>query len=246
MLLEACNLAKRHGRGETVVVALQDVSFTVAEGEFVAIMGPSGSGKSTLLNLIGLLDRPTSGTLTFAGECVTKLGHDRLATLRNRRIGFVFQSCNLLSRNTSTENVEMPLIYSRVPKSIRSLRARAALDSVGLSHRLKHWPGQLSGGEQQRVAIARALINDPALILADEPTGSLDTQQGLSILALLQALNENGRTIILVTHDGHVARHARRILKIKDGRLLSDAPVGRFRFQTLCEIQDTSRKFAAV
>ena len=187
MILEARGVTKQYGEHETTLAALQDVSFSIAEGEFVAIMGPSGSGKSTLLNIIGLLDRPTAGTLTVAGECVTKWGFDRLAAFRNRKIGFVFQSWNLLARNTSLENVEMPLIYSRVPKSARKRRAQAALEAVGLSHRLRHWPSQLSGGEQQRVAMARALINDPDLILADEPTGSLDTQQGLNILTLLQA-----------------------------------------------------------
>jgi putative ABC transport system ATP-binding protein len=231
MLLEALSLTKRYGRGDAEVLALQDVSFGVAEGEFVAIMGPSGSGKSTLLNIIGLLDRPTSGTLTIAGEPTTNLGHDRLAALRNRKIGFVFQSFNLLARHTSLENVQMPLIYSSVPKSKRKLRAQAALEAVGLAHRVKHWPGQLSGGEQQRVAIARALVNDPALILADEPTGSLDTGQGQSILSLFQALNDSGRTVILVTHDDQVARHACRILKLKDGHLLCDEPVGRFRYR---------------
>lgn len=227
MLLDACNLTKQYGQCETTVAALQDVSFRAGEGEFVAIMGPSGSGKSTLLNILGLLDRPTFGTLSIAGECVTKLGHDRLAILRNRSIGFVFQSCNLISRHTSLENVEMPLIYSGERKSRRRIRAEAALETVGLSHRINHWPSQLSGGEQQRVAIARALINNPALILADEPTGALDTQQGLGILALLQGLNDSGRTVILVTHDDDVARHARRILKLKDGRVLSDEPVGK-------------------
>jgi putative ABC transport system ATP-binding protein len=233
MLLEASNLTKQYGRCETAVAALCEVSFDVAEGEFVAIMGPSGCGKSTLLNVVGLLDRPTSGTLRIAGEYVTKFDHDRLARVRNRSMGFVFQACNLLSRNTSRENVEMPLIYSSVPRSRRRAKAEAALETVGLSHRVKHWPNQLSGGEQQRVAIARALINDPALILADEPTGSLDTQQGLAILALFQALNASGRTIILVTHDEDVALHARRIVKMKDGRVLSD------------ELMKTSMRIAA-
>jgi putative ABC transport system ATP-binding protein len=222
MLLETHNLSKQYGQSETAVAALQDVSFTVLEGEFVAIMGPSGSGKSTLLSLVGLLDRPTSGGLMFEGEDVTRLSHERLAALRNRRVGFVFQSCNLLPRHSSVENVEMPLIYARVPKAARKQRALATLESVSLSHRLNHWPGQLSGGEQQRVAIARALVNDPALILADEPTGSLDTQQGLSVLALFQRLNEGGRTIVLITHDKSVAGHAHRILELKDGRLTRD------------------------
>jgi putative ABC transport system ATP-binding protein len=222
MLLEASDITKQYGRGEPGVTALREVSFKVPEGEFVAIMGPSGSGKSTLLNIIGLLDRPTSGNLSISGEYVTKFSPDRLANLRNRSIGFVFQACNLLGRNTSLENVEMPLIYARVPKSTRRVRAEAALEAVGLSHRMRHRPNQLSGGEQQRVAIARALINDPALILADEPTGSLDTRQGLEILALFEALNASGRTVILVTHDEEVAGHARRILKMKDGSIISD------------------------
>src|SRR5215211_3495433 len=225
MLLEAQRLTRRYGAGHAAVTALRDTSFQVAEGEFVAVMGPSGSGKSTLMNLIGLLDRPTSGKLVLAGEQTTRLGHDRLAVLRNRRIGFVFQAYNLLARNTTLENVEMPLVYSGLRKSKRNARARAALDTVGLLHRIRHWPGELSGGEQQRVAIARALVGDPALILADEPTGALDSRTGLSILALFQRLNRDGRTMIVVTHDEHVARHARRILKLQDGQLISDEMV---------------------
>src|SRR3954451_20155411 len=222
MLLEAQNLTRRYGQGDAAVTALRETSFAVADGEFVAVMGPSGSGKSTLMNLIGLLDRPSSGTLVLAGEQATKLDHDRLATLRNRKIGFVFQSYNLLARNTTLENVEMPLVYSGLRSSQRKEKARAALETVGLSHRVDHWPSQLSGGEQQRVAIARALVGDPALILADEPTGALDSRTGLSILALFQALNRSGRTIIVVTHDQHVARHARRVLRLQDGTLIRD------------------------
>lgn len=225
MLLEAVNLTRRYGAGEATVTALCDASFGVGEGEFVAIMGPSGSGKSTLMNLIGLLDRPTSGTLVLSGERTAQLRHDRLAALRNRRIGFVFQAYNLLARSTTVENVEMPLAYSGVPRSRRRARARAALARVGLGHRTDHWPSQLSGGEQQRVAIARALVGDPALILADEPTGALDSRTGLSILALFQALNRDGRTIIVVTHDHHVARHASRILKLQDGQIIADQRV---------------------
>lgn len=225
MLLKACNLTRCYGQGDAAVKALRDTSFAIADGEFVAVMGPSGSGKSTLMNIIGLLDRPSSGTLIFAGEPATNLDHDRLASLRNRKIGFVFQSYNLLARNTTLENVEMPLVYSGLRSSERKGRARAALETVGLSHRADHWPGQLSGGEQQRVAIARALVGDPALILADEPTGALDSRTGLSILALFQALNRSGRTIIVVTHDEHVARHARRILRLQDGTLIRDDPV---------------------
>jgi putative ABC transport system ATP-binding protein len=227
MLLEAHRLTRRYGAGDAAVTALSETSFTVAEGEFVAVMGPSGSGKSTLMNLVGLLDRPTSGRLVLAGEDTTGLDHDRLARLRNRRIGFVFQAYNLLARNTTLENVEMPLVYSGLRGGKRRLKARAALESVGLSHRVDHWPGELSGGEQQRVAIARALAGDPALILADEPTGALDSRTGRSILALFQALNRAGRTIVMVTHDEHVARHAGRILSLQDGALVGDDPVAR-------------------
>src|SRR5215217_4669251 len=225
MLVVAENLTRRYGAGDAAVTALRNTSFQVAEGEFVAVMGPSGSSKSTLMNLIGLLDRPTSGTLVLAGERTMRLGHDRLAALRNRRIGFVFQSYNLLARNTTIENVEMPLVYSGLRKSKRKARARAALEEVGLVHRIQHWPGELSGGEQQRVAIARALVGDPAIILADEPTGALDSRTGLSILALFQSLNRSGRTIVMVTHDEHVARHARRVLRLQDGTLIRDDPV---------------------
>jgi putative ABC transport system ATP-binding protein len=225
MLLEAQRLARRYGAGEATVDALRETSFSVAEREFVAVMGPSGSGKSTLMNLIGLLDRPTSGRLIFAGEDTTKLSPDQLAGLRNRRIGFVFQAYNLLARNTTLENVEMPLVYSGLRRSQRHLKARAALEAVGLSHRVDHWPGELSGGEQQRVAIARALVGNPALILADEPTGALDSRTGQGILALFQSLNRTGRTIVMVTHDEHIARHARRLLRLQDGALVGDEPV---------------------
>jgi putative ABC transport system ATP-binding protein len=225
MLLEAHRLTRRYGSGSAAVNALAETSFVIGEGEFVAIMGPSGSGKSTLMNLVGLLDRPTSGRLVLAGEDTTGLDHDRLATLRNRRIGFVFQAYNLLARNTTLENVEMPLVYAGLSGRKRRLRARAALEGVGLAHRVDHWPGELSGGEQQRVAIARALVGDPALVLADEPTGALDSRSGLSILALFQTLNRAGPTILMVTHDEHVARHARRILRLQDGALVADIGV---------------------
>ena len=225
MILEAHRLTRRYGVGDAAVNALTETTFAIGEGEFVAIMGPSGSGKSTLMNLIGVLDRPSSGRLVVAGEDTTGLDHDRLAALRNRSIGFVFQAYNLLARHTTLENVEMPLVYSGLPGRKRRLKALAALESVGLSHRIDHWPGELSGGEQQRVAIARALVGDPALILADEPTGALDSRTGLSILALFQSLNRAGRTIVMVTHDEHVARHASRILRLQDGALVADEPV---------------------
>lgn len=213
------------GRSDTSVRALDGVNVEFQPGRFTAIMGPSGSGKSTLMNLVGLLDRPTSGRLVLAGEDATRLDHDRLARLRNRRIGFVFQAYNLLSRNTTLENVEMPLVYSGIRGGKRRQRARDALETVGLLHRVAHWPGELSGGEQQRVAIARAVVGDPAIVLADEPTGALDSHTGASILALFQSLNRAGRTIVMVTHDVHVARHARRILKLQDGAVIGDDPV---------------------
>jgi putative ABC transport system ATP-binding protein len=222
VLLVAENLTRRYGRGKTAVTALAGASFAIGPGEYVAIMGPSGSGKSTLMNLIGLLDRPSTGRLVFKGEEVTKLSHDRLAAIRNRDIGFVFQSYNLLPRQTALENVEMPLIYAGVRRKDRFRRALAALDAVGLAERSGHGPGELSGGEQQRVAIARALVGDPALILADEPTGALDSRTGANTLALFQALNAQGRTIIMITHDAAVARHARRIIQLRDGTIVED------------------------
>jgi putative ABC transport system ATP-binding protein len=225
MLIEAHRLARRYGAGHAAVDALREASFGIAEGEFVAIMGPSGSGKSTLMHLIGLLDRPTSGRLSLLGEDTTRLGHDALALMRNRRIGFLFQAYNLLPRSTTAENVELPLLYSGLGRTERRLKARAALEAVGLAHRAEHWPSELSGGEQQRAAIARALIGDPTLILADEPTGALDSKTGLRILAVFQALNRAGRTIVMVTHDGHVAHHARRILRLQDGEIVGDARV---------------------
>jgi putative ABC transport system ATP-binding protein len=225
MLLQARNLTRLYGSGGTAVQALRDVSFEIEQGEFTAIMGPSGSGKSTLMSLIGLLDRPSSGRLGLSGEDVTKLSPDRLARLRNRSIGFVFQNYHLLPRITALENVELPLVYSGLPRRAREQKARAALSVVGLSHRVLHWPAQLSGGEQQRVAIARAIVTDPVMFLADEPTGALDSRTGLEILALFQLLHRAGRTIVLVTHDEHVALHASRILRLSDGELVADERV---------------------
>ncbi len=222
MLIEAASLTRRYGRGDAAVTALDDVSFAIGKGEFVAIMGPSGSGKSTLMNLVGLLDRPTSGRLIFNGSDVTRLSHDQLAATRNRDIGFVFQAYNLLARHSALENVEIPLVYGGVGRKQRLLRAKAALDAVGLSHRFDHGPTELSGGEQQRVAIARALVNNPALILADEPTGALDSRTGTEILDLFKRLNQEGRTVVMITHDASVAMHAARIIRLKDGKLLDD------------------------
>jgi putative ABC transport system ATP-binding protein len=216
-LIRAIGLRKEHRVGLTTVHALRGVSVELRRGDFVAVVGPSGSGKSTLLNLLGLLDQPTEGSYCIAGQDVLGLDPDQRADVRNRRIGFVFQTFNLLARSTAFENVELPLVYAGVAKRERQRRAEAALASVALVHRRDHWPSQLSGGEQQRVAIARALVNDPLLILADEPTGALDSRTSLEILAHLQGLNDASRTIVLVTHDLAVARHTRRVVMMRDG-----------------------------
>ncbi len=207
--------------------ALRGVSLAIGRGEFVAVMGPSGSGKSTFMNLLGCLDRPNGGRYLLAGEDVTRLDADRLAAVRNRTIGFVFQSFNLLPRMTALENVELPLIYARVPAAERHRRARERLAQVGLAERAAHLPRQLSGGQQQRVAIARALINEPPLILADEPTGALDSHTSLELMALFQELNAAGITIVLVTHEHDIAAFARRVIHFRDGRVIEDRPVER-------------------
>jgi len=201
------------------VEALRDVSLAVGQGEFVAIVGPSGSGKSTMMHIIGCLDRPTAGIYRLAGTPVAELSDDGLARLRSRTIGFVFQSYNLLPRTSALENVATPLLYQGVGRKERLMRARAALERLGLGDRLHHEPSQLSGGQQQRVAIARAIVTDPALVLADEPTGNLDTAAGTEVLALLRELHSAGRTIVLITHDPEVASSAPRRLHIRDGRL---------------------------
>lgn len=208
-----------------VVQALRGASLELHRGDYVAVVGPSGSGKSTLMHLLGLLDRPSGGSYALDGQEMIELDPDRRARLRNQRIGFVFQTFNLLARSTAFENVELPLVYAGVPARARRRRTEAALESVGLGDRRDHWPGQLSGGEQQRVAIARALVNDPLLILADEPTGALDSRTGLEIVGHLQALNEGGRTIVVVTHDPAVARHASRVVFMHDGRTLREEHV---------------------
>ena len=218
-------LSKDYPMGESIVQALKGVTLEIEDGKITAVMGPSGSGKSTLMNLLGFLDRPQSGRYLFEDRDVSQLDEDERAGIRNRKIGFVFQSFNLLQRNTAIENVELPLIYSGLAKAERRRRAVEALASVGLSHRKNHWPHQLSGGEQQRVAIARALVNDPSLILADEPTGAVDARTGLEILALFQKLNSDGRTIVVVTHDKDVGRHSDRVLSLRDGRLIADEKI---------------------
>ena len=216
-LIRTVSLCKHYRMGGRLVRALRDVSIEVHKTEFLAIMGPSGSGKTSLMNVIGLLDRGTSGSYCLDGVDVSHLDPDKCAQLRSERIGFIFQNFSLLTRSTALENVELPLIYAGLSPNERISRAKWALEKVGLAERTNHWPSQLSGGEQQRVAIARALVNDPSVILADEPTGSLDSVTGIEIMKDLCALNEEGRTIVLVTHDPGVARHAKRIISMRDG-----------------------------
>ena len=221
-LISMASLCKHYQMGGKLVRALRDVSIEIHRTEFVAIMGPSGSGKTSLMNVIGLLDRGTSGRYCLDGVDVSRLDPDKCAQLRSERIGFIFQNFSLLLRSTALENVELPLIYAGLSANARISRARWALEKVGLADRTNHWPSQLSGGEQQRVAIARALVNNPTVILADEPTGSLDSVTGIEIMKDLCALNEEGRTIVLVTHDPGVARHAERIISMRDGCVVGD------------------------
>ena len=219
------NLHKRYQIGRTFVHALRGVSLEVLPGEFVAVRGPSGSGKSTFMNLIGCLDHPTQGTYWLSGKQVSQLSNQELARVRNRLIGFVFQGFNLLSRASALSNVEMPMIYAGLRKELRQRRARQALQLVGLGARLNHKPSELSGGQQQRVAIARALVNSPSLLLADEPTGNLDSRTSVEVMAILQALNQHGLTIVLVTHEPDIAEYASRQITFRDGRLVRDEPV---------------------
>jgi len=225
-LIEIDRLAKTYQLGDVTVHALRGVSLSIQRGSFVAIMGPSGSGKSTLMNIVGCLDKPTSGTYVLDGVNVSTLGRDELAEIRNQKIGFVFQQFNLLARTTAAENVELPLLYSSREIPNRQEKAMQALRWVGLTGRERHHPNQLSGGQQQRVAIARALINDPQIILADEPTGALDSRTSIEIMALFQKLNrESGMSIILVTHEPDIAQYSNRIIRFKDGHIVSDQPV---------------------
>jgi putative ABC transport system ATP-binding protein len=217
-LIHLESITKVYGTGDAAVAALRDFSLTVATGESLAVMGPSGSGKSTLMNILGCLDTPTAGQYWFAGQDVSRLNETELAHVRNRRIGFVFQQFQLLSKLSAWRNVELPLLYRNVGD--RRRLALQALEQVGLSDRINHRPGQLSGGQQQRVAIARALVTDPDLILADEPTGNLDTASSRDVLAVLRELNEQGRTIVIITHDPEVAPVARRTVHVRDGRLV--------------------------
>ncbi|WP_155369129.1 ABC transporter ATP-binding protein [Catellatospora vulcania] len=221
-VLDVVDLVKTYGEGETAVHALAGVSLTVAPGDYVAIMGSSGSGKSTLMNIVGCLDVPTSGTYRLDGVDVSELNESQLALVRNRRIGFVFQSFNLIARTSALANVELPLAYAGIKPAVRRERALAALDMVGLANRADHDPNQLSGGQQQRVAVARALVSEPALLLADEPTGNLDSRSTADVLSILDGLNAQGRTIVLITHEDEVAAHAHRTIRLVDGLVVSD------------------------
>ncbi len=226
-IIETINLTKIYGMGEIQVTALNNANIQINAGEFVAIMGPSGSGKSTLMNILGCLDRPTKGRYILDEEDVSDLDKNQLATLRNRQLGFIFQSYNLLTRSTALKNVMLPLLYDRNrkrPTSEQVTLAEEALAAVGLADRMHHLPKELSGGQRQRVAIARALINDPVLILADEPTGNLDTQSSLEIMDILHQLHDRGRTIVMVTHEPDIAEHTERTILMRDGRVEFDGP----------------------
>ena len=216
------HIAKIYQVGSEEVHALADVSLDIGKNEYVAIMGPSGSGKSTLMNILGCLDTPTKGLYDFKGENVSQMNDDELASIRNREIGFVFQTFNLLSRSDALHNVELPLIYAGVSGAERKERAEAALENVGLADRMRHKPNELSGGQRQRVAVARALVTDPAIILADEPTGNLDTKTGADIMTLFNEIYNAGNTIILVTHEEYIAEHANRIIRLRDGLIEKD------------------------
>jgi putative ABC transport system ATP-binding protein len=244
-IIEIVELTKVYGMDEVQVRALDEVSLTIRKGEFVAIMGPSGSGKSTLMNILGCLDRPTAGQYILAGEDVSDLDKTQLAIIRNQRIGFIFQSYNLLPQTSALENVVLPLLYNRNGKESdaeQADKALAALEAVGLADRVEHKPQELSGGQMQRVAIARALVNDPVLILADEPTGNLDTRSGEEIMTLMSELHAQGSTIVMVTHDDDIAAFAGRIIRLRDGQIETDEQNGGYSSQTkLKEVEHASQ-----
>ena len=225
-MIKISNMSKIYKMGNNVVNALNNISINIGKHEFVAIIGPSGSGKSTLMNMLGCLDTPTSGMYILDGMEVSKLTDDQLAEIRNRKIGFIFQGFNLIQKLNALENVELPLVYQGTGSKERHLRSIKALETVGLGDRTHHRPNELSGGQQQRVAIARALVNDPPIILADEPTGNLDSKSGLEVMNTLKELHRQGNTIILITHDPNIATLARRIIRIQDGEIIEDREVG--------------------
>ncbi len=224
MLIDIRDITKVYQMGDQQVHALSGVTVGMDRGEYVAVMGPSGSGKSTLMNLIGCLDTPSDGSYVLNGREVAEMTDDDLASIRNQEIGFVFQTFNLLPRTSALQQVELPLVYSGVPRKERRERAKAALAAVGLADRMHHHPSELSGGQRQRVAVARALVNNPSILLADEPTGNLDSQTGAEIMALFDELNSRGNTIVLVTHEEDIAAHARRIVRLLDGKVRDDRP----------------------
>jgi putative ABC transport system ATP-binding protein len=221
-IIDISHISKIYNTGSVETTALSDISFRVQKGEFVAIMGPSGSGKSTLMHIIGALDSPTAGTYILDGEKVNSLTDDQLADIRNRKIGFIFQSFNLLPRRTALQNVMLPMGYAGIPKEEREKRATKYLEMVGLGNRLKHTSSQLSGGQQQRVAIARGLVMNPSILLADEPTGNIASSQAGEVMEIFEQLNDEGHTIVMITHEPDIAAHAKRIITIRDGKLLSD------------------------
>jgi len=225
-LIQFQNVTKEFVNGDVVTPAVHGVTFSIEKGEFISIMGPSGSGKSTLMHIMGFLDVLTSGTYLFGGKDVSRLSEDELALMRRKEVGFIFQTFNLLAKSTVLDNVMLPMVYSGIPKAERVHRAKSALEEVGLSHRLFHFSNQLSGGERQRVAIARAFINEPAVVFADEPTGNLDTKSGTIILQKLQEMNEQGHTIVMVTHEEEAAHYGKRVLRVRDGEILSDTTNG--------------------
>jgi putative ABC transport system ATP-binding protein len=220
-LIDMMNIIKDYKMGETTVHALRGIDVSVEHGEFVSIVGPSGSGKSTLMNLIGCLDRPSSGEYHLGGDKVDELSDDELARIRNKKIGFVFQTFNLLPRTNCLHNVELPLLYSNVTRKTREAKAREMLERVGLRDRIYHNPSELSGGERQRVAIARALVNEPAIVLADEPTGNLDSKTGSGIMSIFSSLNDEGKTVVLVTHEKYIADYSRRMIYLMDGKVVA-------------------------
>lgn len=221
-IIELQNIVRSYVMGDEIIYALRDITLKIYQNEYVAFMGPSGSGKTTLMNILGCLDTPTSGTYILNGNLVSEMGDTELARVRNKEIGFIFQSFNLLPKLTALENVALPLVYAGVPLQERLERAKKALISVGLEHRLHHKPNEVSGGQRQRIAIARALVNNPSILLADEPTGNLDSKTSYEIMALFEELNQKGNTIILVTHEEDIAQYAKRIIRLRDGKIEAD------------------------